>query len=82
MTTANLQVIASPEYPLTDNGRKRIIYVLAAFFGSMIFISGYFLLIELLDRTLRDPDRSKRLTGLSVIAAFNGVCYLKFRVFL
>ena len=36
----------------------------------MIFISGYFLLIELLDRTLRDPDRSKRLTGLSVIRAF------------
>ena len=53
MTTANLQVIASPEYPLTDNGRKRIIYILAAFFGSLIFISGYFLLIELLDRTLR-----------------------------
>ncbi len=48
MTTANLQVIASPEYPLTDNGRKRLIYILAAFFGSLIFISGYFLLIELL----------------------------------
>ena len=24
MTTANLQVIASPEYPLTDNGRKKL----------------------------------------------------------
>ena len=48
----------------------------------MIFISGYFLLIELLDRTLRDPDRSKRLTGLSVIAAFNGVSNLKYRGFL
>ena len=82
MTTANLQVIASPEYPLTDNGRKRLIYILAAFFGSLVFISGYFLLIELLDRTLRDPDRSKRLTGLSVIAAFNGVSNLKFRGFL
>lgn len=82
MTTANLQVIASPEYPLTDNGRKRIIYILAAFIGSLIFISGYFLLIELLDRTLRDSDRSKRLTGLSVIAAFNGVSNLKYRGFL
>lgn len=82
MTTANLQVIATPEYPLTDNGRKRIIYILAAFIGSLIFISGYFLLIELLDRTLRDSDRSKRLTGLSVIAAFNGVSNLKYRGFL
>ena len=48
----------------------------------MIFISGYFLLIELLDRTLRDPDRSKRLSGLSVIAAFNGISNLKYRGFL
>lgn len=82
MTTANLQIISEPEYPLTDNGRKRIIYIIAAFIGSLIFISGYFLLIELLDRTLRDPDRSKRLTGLPVIAAFNGVSNLKFRGFL
>ena len=66
MTTANLQVIASPEYPLTDNGRKRLIYILAAFFGSLIFISGYFLLIELLDRTLRDPDRSNSESILAV----------------
>lgn len=82
MTTANLQIIAPPEYPLTDNGRKRIFYILAAFIGSWIFICSYFLLIELIDRTLRDPERSKRLTGLSVIAAFNGISNLKYRGFL
>lgn len=82
LTTANLQVIAPPEYPLTDNGRKRLLYILAAFIGSLAFISGYFLLIELLDHTLRDPERSKRLTGLSVIAAFNGISNLRYRGFL
>lgn len=82
MTTANLQVIAPPEYPLTDNGRKRLLYILAAFIGSLVFITGYFLLIELLDRTLRDPERSKRLTGLPVIAAFNGISNLRYRGFL
>lgn len=82
MSTANLQIIAQPEYPLTDNGRKRIIYVLLSFIGSFVFITGYFLLIELIDRTLRDPDRSKRLTGLPVIAAFNGISNLKYRGFL
>lgn len=82
MSTANLQIIAQPEYPLTDNGRKRIIYILLALVGSIVFISGYFLFIELIDRTLRDPDRSKRLTGLPVIAAFNGVSNLKYRGFL
>lgn len=82
MTTANLQIIAPPEYPLTDNGRKRVFYVLVAFIGSLVFITGYFLIIELLDRTLRDPERSNRLSGLPVIAAFNGISNLKYRGFL
>ncbi|WP_300699436.1 hypothetical protein [Bacteroides sp.] len=82
MSTANLQIIAQPEYPLSDNGRKRIIYILLSLIGSIVFISGYFLFIELIDRTLRDPDRSKRLTGLPVIAAFNGISNLKYRGFL
>lgn len=82
MSTSNLQTVAPPDFPLTDNGRKRIIYILIAFLGSIVFIITYFLLIELLDRTLRDPYRSKRLCGLSVIAAFNGTSNLKFRGFL
>lgn len=45
MSTANLQIIAPPEFPLTDNGRKRLVFVLAAFVGSLIFIIGYFLII-------------------------------------
>lgn len=82
MNTSNLQTITDPSYPLTDNGRKRMLYIIMAFFGSLVFITSYFLLIELLDRTLRDAIRSKRLTGLPVIAAFNGTSNLKFRGFL
>ena len=82
MGTSNLQTVSPPDYPLTDNGRKRIMYVLIAFIGSIVFIVTYFLLIELLDRTLRDPLRSKRLSGLPVIAAFNGTSNFKFRGFL
>lgn len=82
MSTSNLQTVASPDFPLTDNGRKRILYVLIAFIGSIVFIVTYFLLIEILDRTLRDPLRSKRLSGLPVIAAFNGINNLKYRGFL
>ena len=50
--------------------------------GSIVFIITYFLLIELLDLTLRDATRSRRLTKLPVIAAFNGTSNLKFRGFL
>ncbi len=82
MTTSNLQTIADPSYPLTDNGRKRMLYVLVAFIGSLVFILTYFLVIEVFDRTLRDPFRSKRLTGLPVLSAFNGISNLKFRGFI
>lgn len=82
MNTSNLQTISPPDYPLTDNGRKRMLYIMVAFVGSIIFIITYFLLIELLDHTLRNPYRSKRLSGLPVIAAFNGISNLKFRGFL
>lgn len=82
MNTSNLQTVAEPSYPLTDNGRRRAMYVFVAFIGSLVFIIAYFLLVELLDRTLRDPLRSKRLSGLPVIAAFNGTSNLKFRGFL
>lgn len=82
MSTSNLQTVAPPDYPLTDNGRKRLLYILVAFVGTIVFIITYFLLIELLDRTLRDPYRSKHLTGLPVVAAFNGISNLKYRGFL
>lgn len=82
MSTSNLQAVAQPDFPLTDNGRKRMLYIFLASIGSLLFITTYFLLIEILDRTLRDPLRSKRLSGLPVIAAFNGISNLKFRGFL
>jgi hypothetical protein len=82
MTNSNLQTVSPPDYPLTDNGRARMAYIIIAFLGSLVFIISYFLFIELLDRTLRDAFRSKRLTGLPVIAAFNGTSNLKFRGFL
>lgn len=36
MSTSNLQVVSPPEYPLTDNGRKRLLYIICAFIGSII----------------------------------------------
>ena len=82
MSTSNLQTVAPPPYPLADNGRNRMMYVLVAFFGSILFIITFCLIIEVLDRTLRDSYRSQRLSGLPVIAAFNGISNLKYRGFL
>ncbi len=82
MSTSNLQPLSDPAFPLNDNGRKRSLYIVIAFIGSFVFITCFFLLIEVLDRTLRDKYRSQRLSGLPVLAAFNGISNLKYRGFL
>ena len=43
---------------------------MAACAGTFLFILGFFLILELLDRTLRDSIRTRRLIGLPMLGAF------------
>ena len=79
LTTAGLDTITEPAFPLFPNNSKRLLFIIAAFLGSIIFILGYNLLIELLDRTLRDAERAHRLTGIKVFGAFSGRGKLRYR---
>lgn len=78
LNTATLKIITDPTYPFSGSN-KRWMYILAAFFGSLLFITGIFLIIELLDRTLRDELRTTRLTKMPVLGAFTGYSNIKFR---
>lgn len=79
LTSSNLNTISPPTFPLTSDGNKRLLFTIASFLGSIIFIIGCNLLIELLDRTLRDADRTRRLTKMPVLGAFTGSVQLKYR---
>ena len=81
LTSATLRLISEPTFPILSDKSKRSLLVIAAFLGSILFIIGFNLLIELLDRTLRDADRARQLTGLPVLAAFTGHINLKYRGF-
>lgn len=81
LTSATLTMISPPTFPLYSDGGKQKLFIIAAFLGSFIFIIGCCLVIEISDRTLRDPERSKRLTGLTVLGAFMGRKQLKYRGF-
>lgn len=82
LTSATLTPIASPTFPLESDDNRRKIYIIGALMASIIFIIGCNLIIELLDRTLRDAERTRRLTGLPVLGAFTGNTQLKFRGFI
>lgn len=81
MTTATLDTITEASFPLKPNPAKAIMFILAALFGSLSFIIGLNLLIEMTDRTLRDGIRAHRLSGLPILAAFTGRNQLRYRGF-
>jgi len=72
LSTASLSIVSKADYPISSNKSKRFIYVIAAFIFSFIFIIGFYLIIELIDKTLRDHERAERLTGMKVISMFTG----------
>ncbi|WP_321426558.1 exopolysaccharide biosynthesis protein [uncultured Bacteroides sp.] len=72
MTSATLRVINPPVYPLAAESTNRKSIIMTVFFGSILAILGFSLIVELLDRTLRDKVRAERLTSSKVIGAFPG----------
>jgi len=79
MTSATLKVLNPPAFPIQAQQTKRKIMVIAAFFGSIFLILGFFILLELVDRTLHDKVRTELFTELPVIGAFPGKSLIKFR---
>lgn len=69
MTSATLKVLNEPSYPIGSNptGRKKI--VLAVCLIGLIAIVALLILIEIIDKTLRDAQRAGKVTGFQVIGA-------------
>lgn len=81
LTGASLQVINPPIFPLISKPTKRMYIVIGACAGSFLFILGIFMLIELLDRTLRDKRRAENVTGVKVIGALPAPNKFRFRAY-
>ena len=79
MTAATLKVMNPPLFPLNSSPTNRRMIVLATMLGVLLFIVGYFLIIEILDRTLRDKTRTQRITGGVVLGAYPQESTLRYR---
>ena len=79
MTSASLKVMNPPLFPLTSSPTARRMIVLAAMLGILIAVIGYFLIVELLDRTLRDKMRAERITGSKVLGVFPRANKVRYR---
>lgn len=79
MTAATLKVMNPPLFPLNSSPTNRRMIVLATMLGVLLFSIGYFLIIEILDRTLRDKARTQRITGATVLGAYPKDSALRYR---
>jgi len=79
MTTATIRVLNPPLFPLNAQPTNRLLILLGAFFLTMILTMIYFLIIEILDRTLRDRMRSERITKIPVMGCYPKESNLRYR---
>jgi hypothetical protein len=67
MNSETLKALNPPLYPIDSEKTNRKQMTAIAFIGSFIFVLGFFTIIELLDRTLRDKFRTERLVPGSLV---------------
>lgn len=81
MSTATLNIVNPPAFPMNPQASGRMMYLLGAFMLTFIFTALYFFIIEMLDRTLRDRMRSERITKIPVMGCFPKESSLRYRRF-
>ena len=81
MSTATLRVLNPPMFPLNAQPTNRIMILLGAFLLTFMLTTLWFLIIEMLDRTLRDRMRSERITKIPVMGCFPKESNLRYRRF-
>ena len=81
MTTATLRVLNPPLFPLNAEPTNRMMILLSAYMLTFLFVTIYFFIIEILDRTLRDRMRSERITKIPVMGCFPKESNLRYRRF-
>lgn len=79
MTSTTLKIINPPSYPLNAESTKRKFLVASAGIGTFLFIIGFFFMLEVTDRTLRDRLRTEILSKGKVISAFPTKSNLSYR---
>ena len=81
MSTASLRVLNPPMFPLNAQPTNRIMILLGAFMLTFMLTALWFLIIEMLDRTLRDRMRSERITQIPVMGCYPKESNLRYRRF-
>ncbi len=81
MSTAVLRVLNPPMFPMNAQPTNRMMVLLGSFMLTFLLTALYFMIIEMLDRTLRDRMRSERITSIPVLGCYPKESTLRYRRF-
>ena len=81
MSTAVLRVLNPPMFPMNAQATNRLMILLGTFLLTFLLTALYFMIIEMLDRTLRDRMRSERITKVPVLGCYPKESTLRYRRF-
>lgn len=70
MSTGNLTIINPPALPIEPLPSKRAFIILACVLAVAIFILSYYIVVDLIDQSLRDLKRAEKITGMKVLGGF------------
>ncbi|MFZ9045552.1 MAG: GumC family protein [Cyclobacteriaceae bacterium] len=68
--TGKLEVLDAPDYPVEPESSKRMLLVLMSLFVGFVGVLSFLIAVELLDDTLKNPEKGSKDTGLELAAAF------------
>jgi polysaccharide biosynthesis transport protein len=69
MMTSNLTIVDKPYYPAKPEKSKRNLLVIIGFIAGIILSLSILIALELLDQTLRNPNRAEEIIGLELAGA-------------
>ncbi|MBL7815591.1 MAG: hypothetical protein JNL70_11285 [Saprospiraceae bacterium] len=70
MLSGNLRVVDAPFFPDKPKPSKRAMLIIVAGLAGLILPLALMIALELLDKSLRDPENAAATTGLALFAAF------------
>ena len=79
MTTATLRVLNPPMFPLNAQPTNRMMSLLGSMIVTFFLTMLYFMIVEMLDRTLRDRMRTERITEVPVMGCYPKDSTLRYR---
>lgn len=81
VSSSSLKILNPPDFPISPLPSKRKVILILVFLGTAVFIIALFLVMELLDRSLKDKFKAEFITKCTVLGALPEKSKLKYKIY-